>query len=62
MDFHLSDFRDGAAVVAQGQLAQEVLHLLQVPPAARPKPSEGEANLVAEIISSVVLQGDPSGW
>ena len=54
MDFHLSDFRDGAAVVAQGQLAQEVLHLLQVPPAARPKPSEGEAEFIlrpAEIIS-----------
>ena len=37
----LPDLRDGAPDVAQGQLAQEVLHVLQVPPAARPQPPEG---------------------
>ena len=59
MDFHfpLSDLRDGAAVVAQGQLAQEVLHLLQVPTAARP--SEARQGVVARRNHCTVLHSHP---
>ena len=54
MDGHLqlypTDLRDGAADVAQGQLPQEVLLLLQVPPTARPQPPEGAECALAECI------------